>query len=267
MKSDTTITSGLAQLAVDAQGTGIAVVFLHAGVADRRMWRAQLLHFGATHQAIAYDRRGFGGTRAEPEGHSSVADLIDNLACDAPAILVGCSQGARVAVDAALKHPLRIKALVLISPAVSGAPPTAYDAETLSLMEALEDAEATGDLDRVNALEAHLWLDGPMEPQGRVGGEQRQLFLDMNGVALRSPPVGADLDTDNAFDRLGEILAPTLLIGGDCDLPHIQARCQHMAQVMPNASLHMIPGTAHLPSLERPTKIALLISNFIAGWS
>src|SRR3546814_14940726 len=59
------ITSGRARLAVEVAGNGDPVVFLHAAVCDSRMWDAQLDAVGATHKAIAYDRRGFGKTVAE----------------------------------------------------------------------------------------------------------------------------------------------------------------------------------------------------------
>lgn len=40
------------------------------------MWHAQLDGIGADNRAIAYDRRGFGETRAEKESFSAVADLM-----------------------------------------------------------------------------------------------------------------------------------------------------------------------------------------------
>lgn len=70
------ITSGRATLATDVIGSGEPIVFLHARVADRRMWRQQMRDIGDSHQAIAYDRRGFGETVAEAEDHSAVEDLI-----------------------------------------------------------------------------------------------------------------------------------------------------------------------------------------------
>jgi pimeloyl-ACP methyl ester carboxylesterase len=68
------IASGRAELATEVAGSGTAVVFLHANVCDRRMWRAQVDGIGATHKAVAYDRRGFGETRAEPEDFSALRD-------------------------------------------------------------------------------------------------------------------------------------------------------------------------------------------------
>jgi pimeloyl-ACP methyl ester carboxylesterase len=143
MSSNLQIPSGQASLAATVVGHGDPVVFLHAAVCDSRMWRAQLDAVGTSHKAIAYDRRGFGETRAEKEDFSAVADLlavIDAAANGAPAILVGCSQGGRVALDTALLHPSYVRALVLIAPGVSGAPEPIYPPGIERLMEKLREA-------------------------------------------------------------------------------------------------------------------------------
>lgn len=260
------INSGRASLAITAAGSGDPVVFLHAAVCDRRMWHAQLDAVGATHKAIAYDRRGFGETVAEREDHSPVADLltvVDAVGNGQPAILVACSQGGRIALDAALLNPHRVRGLVLISPSISGAPDPVLPPDIETLIAKQRQAENAGDLARVNAIKAHLWLDGPLQPEGRVTGTARELFLDMNGIALRAPPAGANLDAISAFQRLDEIEAPSLVICGNYDFPHIVERCRHMAAAMPNASHCALRGAAHLPSLERPAEITGLLSAFI----
>jgi hypothetical protein len=63
-----------------------------------------------------------------------------------------------------------------------------------------------------DAIKARLWLDGPLQPEGRAASEARRLFLEMSGVALRAPPIGPSLDAAPAFDRLGEIAVPSLVI-------------------------------------------------------
>ena len=266
MSSYHRIASGRATLAAEIVGSGDPVVFLHAGVCDSRMWRAQLDGVGAIQKAIAYDRRGFGETRTEKEDFSAVADLmavVDTLANGTPAILVGCSQGGGIAIDAALRHPSYVRALILIAPNVTGAPGATYPPEIKGLMAELTEAQEAGDLDRVNAIRARLLLDGPLAPEGRVLGQARRLFLDMNAVALRSPPIGANLDVAPAFHRLGEISAPALVIWGDLDFPHVQDRSRHVANMMLNGSFHVLTGAAHLPSLERPAAITGLLEEFI----
>lgn len=267
MQTNRNIVAGRATLAATVVGSGRPVIFLHAAVCDSRMWRAQMDAVAATHLAVAYDRRGFGRTVAEAEDHSVVGDLltvIDTVAQGAPAILVACSQGGRIALDVALLHPARIRGLVLISPSASGAPDPVLPPEIAALMAAQKAAEAAGDLDRVNAIKAHLWLDGPLQREGRVTGAARDLFLDMNGIALRNPPAGTNFDAVTAFARLGEIAAPALVICGDADFPHIQARSRDMAAAMPNASFQSLPGAAHLPSLECPAEITRLLLAFLA---
>jgi pimeloyl-ACP methyl ester carboxylesterase len=266
MSSHHRIASGRAMLAAEVVGSGDPVVFLHARVADRRMWRAQLDSVGANNKAIAYDRRGFGETRAEKEDFSAVADLmavIDAMANSTPAILVGCSQGGQIALDATLRHPSYIRGLVLISPNVSGAPEAIYPPEIKALMARLKEAESAGDLDRVNAMRARLFLDGPLAHEGRVTGQARRLFLDMNAIALRSPPTGSNLDVVPAFHRLGEISAPSLVIWGDLDFPNVQERSRHVATMVLNGSRHELTGAAHLPSLERPADVTGLLAAFI----
>jgi len=260
------ITVGRALLAAEAAGSGDPVVFLHAAVCDSRMWRAQMQAVSPTHRAITYDRRGFGLTTAEPEDHSAVADLIavlDAVGNGTPAVLVACSQGGRIALDAALLHPDRIRALVLISPSVSGAPDPVFAPEIQTLVDRQKQAEAANDLDALNAIKAHLWLDGPLQSEGRVAGPARDLFLDMNGIALRMPPVGANTDSITAYDRLAKIAAPTLVLCGDMDFPHIFERSRHLAATMPDASFQPLPEAAHLPSLEQPETVTQLLTDFL----
>ena len=260
------IVSGRARLATEVAGSGNAIVFLHANVCDRRMWRAQLNAMDATHKTVAYDRRGFGETRAEPEDFSALADLVAVLEATAdgkPAILVGCSLGGRIALDAALRHPSRVRALVLIAPNVAGAPDPVYAPDIEQLMRQSKEIEASGDLDRLNAMKARLWLDGPMAPEGRIAGPARDLLLDMNGIALRSPPFGSEVDVQPFFHRLREVAVPTLVLWGDLDFPYVHDRCRHVVAAVPGAEGRDMPGVAHLPSLERPAEITTFIADFV----
>ena len=94
-------------------------------------------------------------------------------------------------------------------------------------------------------------------------GQARRLFSDMNAIALRAPPAGSNLDAAPAFGRLGEISAPTLVIQGNLDFPHIQERSRHVAATVLNGSCRELPDAAHLPSLERPADITDLLAAFI----
>ena len=60
-----TVSNGSATLKGERSGAGPGVVFLHAGVADRRMGKEQLAALDDTYLGAAYDRRGFGETSYE----------------------------------------------------------------------------------------------------------------------------------------------------------------------------------------------------------
>ncbi|MBN3838348.1 alpha/beta hydrolase [Burkholderia sp. Ac-20349] len=262
------VKSGRAALATEVVGRGAPIVFLHARVADRRMWDRQMREIGANLQAVAYDRRGFGETAAEAEAHSSVEDLIaviESATDGSPAILVACSQGGGIALDAALRYPSRVRALVLVAPSVTGAPKLTHAAQVDDLIAHLADAEANGHIDEAIAIRASLWLDGPLQREGRVTGEARALFDEMNAVALGLPPAGMNADAPIAYGRLAEISVPTLVMCGDLDLPGIQERSRYVANTLSGGIFHPITSTAHLPSLERPREVTGKIVDFIGS--
>jgi pimeloyl-ACP methyl ester carboxylesterase len=259
---------GAARIAAERAGDGQPVVFLHAGVADRRMWRGQLAALASAYQVIAFDRRGFGETPALDEAYSQTADLfavLDHLAGRGrPAVLVGCSRGGSIAIDAALASPDRVAALVLIAPSVSGAPTAIPDAAVRRLLDAIDLARKSGDLDRTNRLQAALWLDGPLAEEGRVRGPARELFLAMNGIALATPALGRACEPAPAWDRLDRIAVPVRILCGDLDIPHIQARCREVAAALSDARFEILPGAAHLPSLEQPDRLTARLFELLA---
>ena len=266
------VRSGQAELACDVFGaasddTRPGVVLLHAGVADRRGWRALGPALATDRRCVAFDRRGFGDTSYEPEPHSSVEDtlaVLDAAGIDR-VVAVGNSMGGRVALDLALGHPERVAALVLIGTAVRGAPdPGPVSAALDALVRAIDAAEEAGDLDEVNRLEARLWLDGPDAPEGRVGGAARELFLDMNGRALAAADPGPDAPLAPAWDEVERIDVPVLLAVGELDLPHVVERSAVLAARLPRGRLIVLGGVAHLPTVEGNDAFVADVVDFLA---
>ena len=249
-------TSGKAQLAYECVGnaTGTHVLLIHAGVTDRRSWHRVVERLVARHRCIGYDARGYGDTRYEPEdGWSPVGDavaVLDAAGC-ARACVVACSAGGQTGIDLALARPERVAALLLIGTGVRGAPATDdLPAATAELVQRIDAAESSGDLDLVNQLEAWLWLDGPSAPQGRVGGNARELFLEMNGRALHATDPGEPAEIEPAWPRLHQLACPTLVMVGALDHERIQSIDSTIASMIPGAAFLKLDGVAHLPHLE-----------------
>ena len=248
-------------------GDGQRVILLHSGVTDRRSWYAVAEALEPQSDVVAYDMRGYGETSGVTYGFSHLDDLeaVLNQVTTGPVWLVGSSMGGEVAIDAALAMPDRVAGMVLLAPAVSGAPePSVFDAPTDRLVRMWEAAQTSGDIDEINRIEMWLWLDGPSAAEGRVAGPSRELALAMNAIALKNEiPEESGKSGLAAWSRLEEINIPVTVACGDLDLPFIIARSKELADWLPKSRFHVFEGMAHLPYLEQPAVVAELITTAI----
>jgi 3-oxoadipate enol-lactonase len=258
------VTLNGARIHYERSGSGFPVLFIHAGIADSRMWEPQATAFAKQFDMIRPDLRGFGDTALPPAPYSGIADLVgllDQLHIDR-AHVVGCSMGGTLAIDLTLEHPQRVERLVLVAAGVSGSNLGAADA---ALFTEIEEADKAGDMDAVNRAEVRLWVDGPRRREGSAPATVRALVLDMNGRSLHTDWSAAEsrpIDRP-AIARLGEIAAPTLVIVGDQDLPHCLANADLITSKITGSRKVMIEDAAHLPSLERPEEFNRVLLDFL----
>ena len=259
--------SGNARIAYDDEGSGPPVLLLHAGVTDRRSWRSVIEVLHPSRRTLAFDQRGFGETTYTPEPHSTPTDalaVLDHAGVHGPTTIVGCSMGGTATVDLALAHPEFVERLVLMAPGLrADVYPDDIPESWRDLAGALEAAEKAGDLDEVNRLEAHLWLDGPTAPESRVGGAARELFLDMNGRALAAEDPGDVVGVPEVWEGLDTITAPTLVLVGDLDAEEEQVAAERLAEMIPGARFEKLAGTAHLPHVEGHARCLDALRDFI----
>ena len=253
-----------ARIHVEREGAGFPLILLHEGVADNRMWEPQLEAFAEHFEVVRPEQRGFGQSNLPAQRWSPVADLLaimDALALK-PAHIVGGSMGAGLAIDFALDHPERVSKLVLIGPAISGLKPAAKHAHLWADADAAEEAH---DIDALNRAEMRLFLSGPSRPLEQIDPRLRDLFLDMNGIALRSDLESAPRDALDppAVGRLGEITAPTLVIVGDFDIAPIFDAVDLLMREVKGARKAVIHDAAHLPNLEHPEEFNRLVLDFL----
>lgn len=252
-----------ARIHYEREGAGFPIIFLHAGIADSRMWEPQARSFAQQFDVIRPDLRGFGKSELPPTQWSPVEDLlglIDKLGLK-PVHLVGCSMGGAVAIDFALDHPDRISKLVLVGSAIGG---FTFRPEHAHLFAEAATARKAGDLDALNEAMLYLFLDGPDRPRGYVAEPLRTLFLDMNGIAVRADfEKATPAQNVLAIRRLHEITAPTLVIVGDKDVATVLEAADLLADSVPNARKGVIDDAAHLPNLEHPDEFNRLVLDFL----
>jgi 3-oxoadipate enol-lactonase len=259
-----TISANNAQFSGTLGGDGPALVLLHAGIADSRMYSGQVGSFARHFAVLCYDLRGYGDSTA-PDGpfshHADLRVILDELDIKR-AHLLGVSMGASVALDFALAYPDVVDRLVLC--AALGPPPRSQS--LLDGWAAAEEAYERDGLPAVNEVEMRIWVDGPFRSASRVNPAIRALVAEMNLPILvheeNAEHESADLEPP-AHQRLHDIAAPTLVVTGDLDQPDVIDYCRRLAAEIPNARLEIINDVAHMLNMEAPDRFNELVVNFL----
>lgn len=260
-------TSNGTTVAYETVGAGPDVVFLHAGIANRAMWKPQLAAFSDRYRCTAMDNRGFGESPLGTGPFSRRDDLravLDDLGADF-ATLVGCSIGAGFALDFAIEEPGRVDKLVLV-----GVTPAGFDgaadpllAESWPLIDA--DIER-GDLVEAGRMEARIWVDGPRRPEGSAPQWLRDQVVEWSLAINSVTDWGDSIQLDpQAMYRLHEVEVPTLVLVGAEDPQLILDGCRATAAGIAGAQLVELAGAAHLPNLEVPDAFNAAVASFLDG--
>jgi len=260
-----------AKIYYETAGSGTPFVMIHAGVADSRQWNNEFALFVRDYQVIRYDMRGYGKSEPVDGEFSHMGDLIsvlETLNVNEPMILMGCSMGGGLAMDFALTHPSKVKALIMVGSGPSG---LELDVPTPDKFSEAEKAYEAGDLDLVAELETQIWFDGMGRTPEQVNPAMRKLAYDMNRKALgyEAKELGKRLPNTEtmAFDRLGSLNIPVLVIVGAHDVPYIRAAADYMNDKIPNVQKVQIADAAHLPNMDHPDKFQEFVENFLKSLS
>src|SRR6266851_3315872 len=206
--------SGDGQIYFETAGSGRALVFIHAGVSDSRMWDPQFESFARDYQVIRFDLRGFGKSAMPPGPYSKRGDLrsVRDFLGVAKAALVGCSMGGTTAIDFALEHPEAASALVPVGAGVSGAKD--WSPQSLKHFGELMRLVQERDLEGARERDARYWIDGPTRDTSKVDSAYRDRATQLhreNFSVERFMHQEQEL-VPPAIGRLGEIRCPSLVV-------------------------------------------------------
>jgi pimeloyl-ACP methyl ester carboxylesterase len=250
----------------DDLGAGPAVLLLHAGVVDRRMWAEQLKPLSdAGYRVIAPDLPGYGEAPLAVEEDApwvDVLETLDWLGVERVA-LVGNSFGGVVAQRIAALAPARLWALALVSSPDDalfdevGPSPRLREAWT-----AEEAALEIEDLDRAVEIMVEAWTlpEAPARLRLSVAKMQRRAYelRAQDGVT----PEGPDpLERDPG--ALARLELPTLLAWGEHDMSDFKGSSERLAATIPGARSSVIADAGHLAPMERPKAFSELLLGFL----
>jgi pimeloyl-ACP methyl ester carboxylesterase len=217
-------------------------------------------------RVVAPDLRGFGET-ALPDGPfvyaADAAALLDALGIER-AHVVGVSLGGHVGLDLALARPELVDRLVLVGAGIDG---WRHDPALVASWDEEAAAFERGDLDEVAWINVRTWLDGPTRGEADVPKALRRRVFEMQRAALdhENPAAEGGWLTPSRRQRLGDVVQPTLVLVGELDQRDFRRIARLLADEIPGAQLHELPGVAHLPPLERPEAFARVLLGFLPG--
>jgi pimeloyl-ACP methyl ester carboxylesterase len=245
-----------AQLWIEDRGNGPAILFVHGGLGDSRLWEPQAGALSSSFRAITYDLRFWGRATSPGVEFSMVDDLIGVLDASGVerAALVGLSMGGGLVLDAALAHPERVWALVHVAGGASGRPVNPYSDDQDAQFEA---AVAGGDLESAMEIDFAVWAP--------LGADEELRRLWQSVPEARGLPEGAMFAApEPAYERLEQIQVPTLVVLAAHDPAEQREVGTSVAARIPGATLVEVDSDHYL-TLREPDRIAELLAEFLTS--
>lgn len=245
----------------DSGGDCIPLVFLHGLGWTHGLWRHQRQRYDQRWRVIAGDNRGHGQSDTPPGPYSLEGMAQDWLAAlDTMGIdrfvLVGFSQGGRVAQLMATLAPERLHALVVMG---AGCRSNASGSE---VMARRIEAMRTSPVEGARAAMASIFSPGFMEREAAFMAH----FLNERAQQPVEPLVASMQAMQPAGDvraALARVSCPTMVIVGDADQLCPVDAASEVADALPHAEFHVVPDAGHMVTIEQPDAIDALLDAFL----
>jgi flavin reductase (DIM6/NTAB) family NADH-FMN oxidoreductase RutF/pimeloyl-ACP methyl ester carboxylesterase len=251
-----------ARIAYSRTGHGAPVVLIHGVGLQGTIWKPQIEALKASHDVIAVDMPGHGGSSLPPANATlshyadAVLALLDALKVGR-AHLVGHSMGALVAIEFALAHPDRVASLVAMNAVFCRTPEqrAAIEARVSALGEN-PSPDWSGTIGR--------WFGEPVPPSLKGAAAHTHALLS------KSDPVGYERTyrlfarSDTAHrERLPQLAVPALFFTGEHDPNSTPSMSEAMAGIAPRGRAIVLSGERHMMALTDPDRTNQILTDFI----
>lgn len=193
--------------------------------------------------------------------HRTLDETADDLARDLPeqpVDLGGYSFGARVALHVALRHPTRVRRLVLL-----GATRGILDESERAARRA-RDEDLARHIEEVGA-DAFVteWLASPMFRDLPRDDEERAARSTADAAGLAASLRLAGTGTQSWLgDAVGSLAPVVLCVAGAAD-ERFAREAVAIARAAPSGDVALVPGATHAAHLHRPTWVASVVEHFL----
>ncbi len=248
-------------------GKGLPLVFIHAGYMDSRMWDNLTAVFSSEYRVIRYDVRGYEKSSKVTKAYSDAEDLkslMEKLGVQ-EAVLIGVSNGGRIALDFAVTYPHMVKALIPVDSGLKGYQPSGPEEEKLWENITIDEEKylrlrSEGKFREAAEIDVDFWSNATV-------GELRESLLNIAEENVFTDETDPDIfqvsPTPPAFEKLNSLKMPVLIIVGSRDTPPLIAMSKRYHQLIKGSKFLVIEGADHLPSITRPEEFRNAVFDFL----
>ena len=247
----------------DEQGSGEPLLLIKGLSYPSYMWHRSRPFLAQHHRTIALDNRGIGQSDVPP-GVYPIAQMASDAAAvlDAARVpsahLYGVSMGGMIAQEFALQYPRRVRSLILGCTSAGG--PHAVRAEP-HVLEILTRQGMTPE----ESSEAMIpFIYDAATPRSRI---DEDMAIRMKWYPTPQGYLGQlqGILQWEAYSRIAQINAPTLIIHGETDQLIPVANAHLLAERIAGAKLALIPRASHIFETDQPGVAIRLITEFLAA--
>lgn len=250
----------------ESYGSGPAMVFAHGLGGNHLSWWQQLAYFSKTHTCVSFAHRGFNPSSAvdgsaAPDAYADdLGALLEELQISG-ARLIAQSMGGWTCMDYALRHPQRVKSLVMASTSgtldfrqLEGPAKPELDAWRSQAPKTLADLEAR------DILSAHGERMAREQPVAAVLYRQISQLTDAGFKAAVRAKIFQVRNRPPSL--LKDFAVPVLFLTGDEDCLFPSAAGPALAALAPKGKAVRVPAAGHSVYFERPAEFNRIVEKF-----
>ncbi|WP_129842248.1 alpha/beta fold hydrolase [Streptomyces sp. RFCAC02] len=246
------------RIAYRTEGEGPPLVLLAGQANSHHWWDSVRRDFHTARSTIVLDYRGTGDSDKPRDPYSTegfaddVIAVLDDLGVER-ADVYGTSMGGRVAQWVAVRHPGRVRRLVLGCTTPGGPHSVPRDAAISRSLAAASPHEAARIL--ADLMYTPGWRAAHPGPYGTLGDPGMPLYARRRHFTAS--------ERHDAWDALPRVTAPTLVLHGTDDTFNPAANAPLLAGRIPGAVLHLVAGARHAYFEERRDEVNPLVLDFL----
>ena len=259
------------ELYVESHGDGTPILFSCGYSTTRENFRPQVEPLvAAGYRVLLWDYRGHGDSDApeDPDAYSfelvldDLGRVLDWAAKGEQAVLAGFSFGGAASLHFTLRHPERVRALVLIDTGPGFKNPDAQAGWLAQIERIATNLETRGIQSFVDSRAAATAIGRRPELPAAQHAARAIAKMSPRGVANFGRRVSGPIP--GCIDELSQIAAPALVVVGEEDEAYLRA-ADVMASRLPKAKKVVIPRAGHVVSIEEPEELNAAIIEFLKG--